>query len=182
MGYEAYGSGYINYINPLSEEKKNIIEDIAQDFWFDVNAYDKAQGMVDVWYDGNYHDDSVQDFLRRMSEVGAVMEGALAFVGEDDEHWRFVYDTASKSWKEESGHVFYGDQFPVSANDREEFLGQIIDTFEDFLDDKKVTIRNDEKEDSEHDDVNIYGTDYGNLESKLEAIMIRWRVLAPERA
>ena len=47
----------------------------------------------------------------------------------------------------------------VKTNDRAEFIGQIIDIFEDFLEEKGIEIPNDDREDE--NDAIIYGLDYG---------------------
>jgi hypothetical protein len=60
-----------------------------------------------------------------------------------------------------------------------EFIGQIIDIFEDFLEEKGIDIPNDEKEDSENPAI-IYGTDYGILQTDLEDMMERWAVFGKE--
>lgn len=56
-----------------------------------------------------------------------------------------------------------------------EFLGQIIDVFEDFLEEKGIEIPNEERDDSDNPAI-IYGTDYGNLSDDLEALMNAWDV------
>jgi len=62
-------------------------------------------------------------------------------------------------------------------------LGQIVDIFEDFLEEKGITIPNDEKEkaikDGEDPDsiCNIYGTDYGVLSDSIEQTLIKWDIL-----
>ena len=62
--------------------------------------------------------------------------------------------------------------------DRLEFIGQIIDIFEDFLTEKGIQIENPEREDDfDGTDVNIYGTDYGNLSDAIEQTMISWGLL-----
>ena len=69
----------------------------------------------------------------------------------------------------------------IEEKDRLEFIGQIIDIFEDFLDEKGVVIPNEERSERDFDDddiiVNIYGTDYGNLSDDLERMMVSWDVL-----
>lgn len=57
-----------------------------------------------------------------------------------------------------------------------EFIGQIIDIFEDFLESKGVDIPNADKEQSENPAI-IYGMDYGALQSDLEQMMYNWGVL-----
>lgn len=66
---------------------------------------------------------------------------------------------------------------------RGEFIGQIIDIFEDFLDKRKISLSNDEKEEAVYDGAdltsvaNIYGTDYGDLQTELESMMRNWHIL-----
>ena len=67
--------------------------------------------------------------------------------------------------------------YPVKNDDRAEFLGQIIDIFEDFLDAKRIQIPNPEKEDSVEDAVNIYGTDYDDLRNRLAGMMAIWGIM-----
>ncbi len=52
-------------------------------------------------------------------------------------------------------------------------LVDLIEAFEDFLDEKGVVIPNEEKweEPIENDRANIYGTDFGNLENTLESVL-----------
>ena len=69
----------------------------------------------------------------------------------------------------------------VAREDVPELIGQFIDVFEDFLDEKEVVIPNDEKtEDDEDCAANIYGTDYGNLSEDIEAILTRWELIEKE--
>lgn len=64
----------------------------------------------------------------------------------------------------------------ITEKERLEFIGQIIDIFEDFLEEKGIEIQNDEKEDSENPAI-IYGTDYGDLSDSIENLMMSWGVL-----
>lgn len=67
----------------------------------------------------------------------------------------------------------------INTNDKAEFIGNIIDIFEDFLEEKGIDIPNNEKEDSENPAI-IYGTDYGILQTDLEDMMERWGVFGKE--
>jgi hypothetical protein len=49
-----------------------------------------------------------------------------------------------------------------------EFVGQIIDIFEDFLEDRNIELQNSEREQSGADAAIIYGTDYGQLQYHIE--------------
>lgn len=65
----------------------------------------------------------------------------------------------------------------VTAENRNEFIGQIIDIFEDFLTEKAVHINNPERdENDESDQAEIYGSDYNSIQSRLEDMMKQWKV------
>lgn len=64
----------------------------------------------------------------------------------------------------------------IDAADRLEFIGQVIDIFEDFLDEKGIEIINPEKHDSDNPAI-IYGSDFGKLEDGLERILHAWNLL-----
>lgn len=60
-----------------------------------------------------------------------------------------------------------------------EYIGQIIDIFEDFLTKRSINIDNIEKEDQDPNECAIiYGTDYGELQTALESLMKNWRIFA----
>ena len=54
-----------------------------------------------------------------------------------------------------------------------EFVGQIIDIFEDFLEDHNVTLDNPEKE-QDPDAAIIYGSNYGDLYQQIEELLVNW--------
>ena len=65
---------------------------------------------------------------------------------------------------------------------RSEFIGQIIEVFESFLDKRKIILQNEEKEDAikeveDADEIaNIYGSDYGELQTEIEYILDKWNI------
>ena len=67
----------------------------------------------------------------------------------------------------------------MDNNEMIRVAGEIIDVFEDFLDEKGIEIKNIEKEDAiaqgEFPDevANIYGSDYYQLEDTLKTILAR---------
>ena len=69
----------------------------------------------------------------------------------------------------------------ISLNDKPEFIGQIIDLFEDFLEDRHIDLKNPELQ----EDLNlppdeaaiIYGSDYGELQDGIEKILEGWGLL-----
>ena len=67
-----------------------------------------------------------------------------------------------------------------------EFVGQIIDIFEDFLESKNINIENPEKQEAVSDGEDpesiciIYGTDYGDLQSQIEETLYNWNIISKE--
>ena len=61
----------------------------------------------------------------------------------------------------------------LPAEDESEFIGQIVDVFEDFLEEKGITIANEEKE-GDDDDAIIYGSDYDEIADGIKEIISRW--------
>ena len=70
----------------------------------------------------------------------------------------------------------------VTNEDKPEFIGQVIDIFEDFLEKRGgLSEPNYEKdEDGEDTNVNIYGSDYDYLYEKITNTMQRWNIIAKE--
>lgn len=68
---------------------------------------------------------------------------------------------------------------PIPSYLEMEFLGQIIDSFEDFLEEKKVSIRNHEKTEDNHSDnpAIIFGSDYDNIEDSIRRLLQNWNIL-----
>lgn len=64
----------------------------------------------------------------------------------------------------------------LSQSDKAELFGQMIDVFEDFLDEKHVWFKNDEREGTE-DAAIIFGTDYDVIVQKLEGILEAWNLI-----
>lgn len=69
----------------------------------------------------------------------------------------------------------------IKQEDAAEFIGQIIDTFEDFLEKRGIDIPNPDKEQSGDGAAIIYGMDYGELQSDLEEIMLNWKVFQKQK-
>lgn len=72
----------------------------------------------------------------------------------------------------------------INQHDKTEFIGCIIDIFEDFLDEKGATLEPpeeiDEMELDELDDgttANIYGSDYDSISDSLESLLRSWKVI-----
>ena len=73
----------------------------------------------------------------------------------------------------------------ITPEDRPEFVGQIIDIFEDFLEDREGLPTSPEKEKPESDSdceipVRIYGDDYDALATDIEDTLKDWSVCQKE--
>lgn len=68
---------------------------------------------------------------------------------------------------------------PIPSYLEMEFLGQIIDSFEDFLEEKKVSIKNHEKTEDNHSDnpAIIFGSDYDNIEDSIRRLLQNCNIL-----
>ena len=68
---------------------------------------------------------------------------------------------------------------PIQETDRAEFVGQLLDIFEDFLEEKHIEIENPEKLEDENleDAAILYGSDYNNLQTTVENTLINWQLL-----
>ena len=77
--------------------------------------------------------------------------------------------------------------FQLRTDEVAQFTGEIIEIFEDFLERKQIVIVNDEKDEAITDGEdpacigNIYGTDYGELQSDIEETLLRWRLVKEEK-
>lgn len=77
--------------------------------------------------------------------------------------------------------------FQLCTDEIAQFTGEIIEIFEDFLEKKQIVIANDEKDEAITDGEdpacigNIYGTDYGELQSDIEETLLIWRLVKEEK-
>lgn len=69
----------------------------------------------------------------------------------------------------------------INQHDKTEFIGCIIDIFEDFLDEKGAILEPPKKSyEMELDgsmNANIYGTDYDSISDSLESLLRSWKVI-----
>lgn len=71
----------------------------------------------------------------------------------------------------------------LNQDNTQEFICEIIEHFEDFLEEKGITIENREKQEAIDDGedpesiCNIYGSDYGNLASEIELSLKFWELI-----
>ena len=74
----------------------------------------------------------------------------------------------------------------IPAEEKAEIIGQIMDVFEDFLDEKGIKIPSSEKEkrkqdpDWEDNEAILYGEDYSRIAEELENMFINWGLMEEE--
>ena len=173
MSYYASGGGRIDFKRPPTKKERDQIDDIIR-YWFE-SAYWDADTAIDIYYDGKYHTD-FEDDIQKLDGITPIADGNISFVGEDGEHWRFSFNEKTRRFEEENGRIVYDTDTPLTWDQATEFIGQIIDGFEDFLESKGIDIPNPEKAESEGPAI-LYGTDYGELQSYIENSLINWGLL-----
>ena len=66
----------------------------------------------------------------------------------------------------------------ITIEELSEFTGQIIDVFEDFLEERGINLENSEKDErTEGCAAIIYGSDYGELQEGIEEILSNWNLI-----
>ena len=75
------------------------------------------------------------------------------------------------------------EKYIIPNDKKSEFIGQIIDIFEEFLYDKNIYIENEERfEYADGDEEGlaiIFGTDYDIIKTELEIMMASWNIMEP---
>ena len=67
---------------------------------------------------------------------------------------------------------------PIEKNLEDEFVGQIIDIFEDFLESKGIELENTNKTGDDEDAAIIYGSDYFEIEDRIMSMLRNWKLIA----
>lgn len=108
MGYYANGGGCITFapgIGPDDEKVYEILEPVFGDMQF-TPGNSRHAADVCVSYDGKYYEEDVSEALEKLLDVADVTSGCVEFLGEDGEHWRFLY-CPGEGWVEQQGRVVY---------------------------------------------------------------------------
>ena len=62
----------------------------------------------------------------------------------------------------------------IADEDEPELVGEIVDIFENFLDEKGISIENDEKDGYDDDEAIIYGSDYDEIADGIRNVLKSW--------
>lgn len=82
----------------------------------------------------------------------------------------------------DENNILFKENTKVNPNDIPELTGQFIDIFEDFLEEKQITIPNPERNEYKSNDpldtaAIIYGSDYDYLETKIKETLEHWNLI-----
>ena len=185
MGYVAEWYGQFRTKNRPEESVMKMITNVFGDLSY-VPLKGKDKGMYEfaVSNTGNYRETDLFMLLETLEPI--TVNGIVYFRGEDGTIWKVEYTDGR--WKEFAGAVCYSKEDaakhfpPVPTDEKAEFIGEIIDIFEDFLEEKGITIPNPEKdEDDEENAAIIYGSDYGIIQDALELMMRNWKITEEEK-
>lgn len=140
-------------------------------------TYDVPYDDIDEKYDRDYDShwktsaDPLPTWAELLDAIHASYEAGISTNMDFDEVrsiMRSYHPDLRIRLDEEDPHVD-----PLDPHTRRlEDLALIIETFEDFLDEKGIVIPNDEKDQSPESASNIYGTDYGILSDRIESLLI----------
>lgn len=155
MGYYA---SWIGSIKMKEAPEKSTISDLK--YIFDDVYYDSKKKVIELSGHDKYREEDVCVALNLIREI--TESGEIDYTGEDDSHWRIYFKDGE--WEDESGAVYYDSEIHLAQDDKDEFLGRIIDVIQDCLDNKKGEI--------------IEGDWYNQIVKELEAIMRAWKVFS----
>lgn len=140
-----------------------------------MDKYAPCEDTVQFWMN-NFLDTEIEDVK------GAISNEHIWLMGSDTEeavacHTQNIADLEEYLARlEYIKNKYCRCKTMIDEADRLEFIGQVIDIFEDFLDEKGIEIINPEKDDSDNPAI-IYGSDFGKLEDGLERILHAWNLL-----
>ena len=152
----------LSNVNLSNFDTSNVKEFLAcfQDCYFENDPQistwnvESAECLADMFLDSNFRWDLSKWYLQTNSDTYQMTYGSDM----TDEQLPFVYLNRVKF------------EELLTENNIAEFEGQIIDEFEDFLDEKGIKIVNPESVEEENA-ANIYGQDYGRLQQSIENAM-----------
>ena len=181
MGYFATWEGTIIFKGkPSDDQIKDLEKEFCEADLLEPKFDPENRWSVNLYGSGNYSESGVYEVLNKI--VPFIISGKIVFSGDEDAHWKIEF--VKGKWEEDNGSIVYSkndalSEFPpVSEDDRAEFIGEIVDIFEDFLEEKGITIPNPEKnEDDDENQAIIYGSDYGYCQDRLEEMMRNWKIL-----
>ena len=110
MGFYAYGSGTALLKDNIKKEElfERLDEKVGDAYCLDYE-YDGKE-TIGITDSENYSEEDIMEFLNILSPC--ITEGSIEYTGDDDCHWKFVFDKENEEWDEIEGEVYYSlDEF-----------------------------------------------------------------------
>ena len=110
MGYNASGSGYIDVgsVRPSEQVLRDLAEHGGLNFQLSEPDKYSPSYTIDVFHEyDRYNEEEVIDFLSMAGRALQILGGEIEFTGEDDLHWRFVWNGKDGRWYEQNGSIEY---------------------------------------------------------------------------
>lgn len=178
MSYHALSKGGTIFTRSGSDAERAYTI-LTEELGIDAEVRPSPDEHIVEVFGSNYFSYKGEDFeeIATLAKDGS----CISFIGEDDSVWTLKFEDGQVI--DCSGEILWDHseaENRLEAALVSEFIGQIIDTFEDFLDEKGIEFNNAEKLDE--DDPNlaiIYGSDYDRLKSGLTNIIEGWNLMAP---
>lgn len=122
MGYVSTGFGTIQLVCALPEDTMDEFVELLGGKWLgiEVTKYEQnGTNYVDVSY-WNYDDYYEEEFVEALDLIRSfVANGWIEFYGEENCHWRFLFDQAKGGWIKEDGVVIYNVEEALDFAQRE---------------------------------------------------------------
>ncbi len=110
MGYTCHVGGDIA-LKDIAKDQEVVFNLLENFQWLDFDISYCDDSVVEIRYDGNYHDDEWEDLLNDL--VPYIKEGCLDFSGEDDSFWRYQFNAEKQEWEVLQGEIVYSTPKPV---------------------------------------------------------------------
>lgn len=146
--------------------------------WYDIKAYEeykkyKMQWMIDHGYNLDDVINTMQEMYEEGDHHGKKGSSPLNLFLDFEQSYGFDYNIypCFEEW--------YNNEYKINKEEEKsvntEKIGRIIDIFEDFLNDKGIRLKNEQRDADNLEDpydirTNIYGDDYYRLETDLESL------------
>ena len=123
MGYRAWGSGEIVLADVLDGYSKDRILYLANEVFSGTGLLDFGEGnsmysVLDLdYYCDRYDDEDVRYVLEEISKVSDISNASIAFHGDDDCFWKFIYEDGE--WDDITGDIIWQDDKFADITDDE---------------------------------------------------------------
>ena len=149
MGYYADYAGYVKFKETPDDNVLNILK-------YNIECWKENDLEYSIGGNDKYYEDAICEMLEAVTPF--CEKGEIEYRGEDGSLWRFIFK--NNEWIEEAGFVKYTEEGVDPAN-KQEFIGQIIDVFDDVLDPKKPAFTD---------------SKYDLIADKLDKLFEQWKV------